>query len=241
MGLSFLADVSGGIRIDASWGTYAKEPVPGFTSFRDDGATPELWFRTPGSASVDLTAADLAGCDAILRPPRQRVSSHHDAGRLDIDIVSRPWERNVRLLTVTLVNTGRDEAARSTRLPSLNVHCGPPRSARAAYYPIRAVPPLSRTRRNSRLRCFIGTGLPMPSVTAARRIGRSRKGACRASERKHCLCSSRRPSSLSIGRKGSSYRCARWPEASTSELTGSCRGRSLPPTGLGLKSARGSS
>jgi hypothetical protein len=107
MGLSFLADVSGGIRIDAAWGTYAKEPVPGFTSFRDDGATPELWFRTPGKASIDLTPEALAGRNVILRPPRQRVSSSHDAGRLDIDIVSRPWEGNLRLVTVTLVNTGR--------------------------------------------------------------------------------------------------------------------------------------
>ena len=61
MGLSFLADVSGGIRIDASWGTYAKEPVPGFSSFRNDGATPELWFRTPGSASIDLVPEEIAG------------------------------------------------------------------------------------------------------------------------------------------------------------------------------------
>jgi len=105
MGLSFLADVSGGIRIDAAWGTYEKEPVPGFSSFRDDGTTPELWFRTPGSGSIDLAPEDLAGRDVILRPARRRVSSPHVSGHLDIDIVSRPWEVNVRLVTVMLVNT----------------------------------------------------------------------------------------------------------------------------------------
>jgi hypothetical protein len=107
MGLSFLADVSGGLRIDASWGTYAKQPVPGFPGFRDDGTTPELWFRSPGRASIDLAPQDLAGRATAIRLSRQTVSSPHDAGRLDIDVVSRPRDGNVRLVTVTLVNTGR--------------------------------------------------------------------------------------------------------------------------------------
>jgi hypothetical protein len=107
MGLSFLADLSGGIRIDASWGTYAKQPVPGFPSFRGTGATPELWFRSPGKASIDLGVQELTGRDTIMRLPRRTVSSPRDSSRLDIDIVSRPREGNVRLVTVTLVNTGR--------------------------------------------------------------------------------------------------------------------------------------
>jgi hypothetical protein len=107
MGLSFLADVSGSIRLEASWGTYAKEPLPGFPGFRNDGGTPELWFRTPGSASIDLAPGELAGRDAILRPARRRLSPPKVSGRLEIDVVSRPWDGNVRLVTVTLVNTGR--------------------------------------------------------------------------------------------------------------------------------------
>jgi hypothetical protein len=82
MGLSFLADVSGGIHLAASWGTYAKESAPGFPGFRKDGGTPELWFRTPGSASIDIAPADLARRDAIIRPPRHTISPREVPGRL---------------------------------------------------------------------------------------------------------------------------------------------------------------
>lgn len=116
MGLSFLADVSGGIRIHASWGTYVRQPVPGFPSFRADGTTPELWFRTPGNATIDLAPGDLAGQDVILRPPPRRISPIEVSGCLEMHVVSRPRGGNLRLVTVTLVNSGR-----ITR--PINEHC----------------------------------------------------------------------------------------------------------------------
>src|SRR5690348_5160230 len=108
MGLSFLVDVSGGIRIDASWGTYHKEEVPGFITFRDGGPVPGLWFRTSGSASFELSRDDLAGRTGIIRPARRTISPE-GRGQLEVDVVSRPREGNVRLVTVTLVNANRQK------------------------------------------------------------------------------------------------------------------------------------
>ncbi|WP_372426154.1 helicase-related protein [Salinarimonas chemoclinalis] len=106
MGLSFLADVGAGIRIEASWGTYHKEFVKDFPGYRKDGRDPELWFRTPGTATEEIAAADIVGVDRIMRPTRIRISPPDAHGQLDIDIVSRPWDGRRRLITVTLVNSG---------------------------------------------------------------------------------------------------------------------------------------
>lgn len=107
MGLSFLADVSGGIRVEAKWGTYHKEEVLGFSTYRKDGSPPELWFRTPGRASEDFLVTDLAGRESRMRPRRRRVSQPDLEGQLEIDVVSRPWNENLRLITVTLVNVAQ--------------------------------------------------------------------------------------------------------------------------------------
>ena len=64
MGFSFMADVVGGIRIEASWGTYSKREIDGYPGvLQPEGAKPgrksELWFRIPGNKTVTLSAKDL--------------------------------------------------------------------------------------------------------------------------------------------------------------------------------------
>lgn len=115
MGLSFLADISGGIVVEASWGTYRKEAVPGYPNYRDDGSTPELWFRIPGSARIELAREELTASSGILRLPRRTISPTNCEGRLELDVVSRPRENGKRLITVTLVNSAKAERGTNER------------------------------------------------------------------------------------------------------------------------------
>ncbi|MEO6783338.1 MAG: hypothetical protein ABI407_17990, partial [Bradyrhizobium sp.] len=104
MGISFLADVSGGLLLEAYWGTYRKEPVSGYPGVlgsenqSESNRDAEPWFRIPGKASIPLSAADLT------RPNIKRSLDSADAqGSLVMDVVSRPW-KGKRLITVTLIN-----------------------------------------------------------------------------------------------------------------------------------------
>ncbi len=89
MGVSFLADVSGGLRIEANWGTYRKVAVKGFPSHRDD-EVPELWFRTPLTLSLDVTASEL-GSSSSVATLRRTISPADSSGQLALDVISRPW------------------------------------------------------------------------------------------------------------------------------------------------------
>lgn len=103
MGISFLADASGGLRIEAAWGAYRKEVVRGYSSHVQGQDETELWFRTAGSATVDLDAKQLT------KPRHRPTISPPDAhGVLVLDVVSRPWQHGRRLITVTLVNSTDD-------------------------------------------------------------------------------------------------------------------------------------
>src|SRR5260370_25298709 len=104
MGVSFLADVSGGLCIRADWGTYRKEKVAGYPQYRRDGKVPELWFRQPGTALMEVSKNDLEDGPRVRRL-RKVVSSPEDAGQLVIDIVSRSWSAGLRLVTLTILNT----------------------------------------------------------------------------------------------------------------------------------------
>jgi hypothetical protein len=117
MGISFLADPSGGIRIEASWGTYSKVAVKGFPSYRNDGSDPELWFRQPGTHQpIELSFAELGGNAKAPVRKRITVSPADVPARLAVDVVSRHWSEGIRLLTVTLINTG-------TVTTPINEHC----------------------------------------------------------------------------------------------------------------------
>lgn len=104
MGISFLADVTGGLRIVAGWGTYGLQTLKGYpTSAGEGGSDPELWFRRPGSAEREFAATELSGAGIVRE--RRVVSGQGTHGRLELDIVSRPWgDGSLRLVTVTLVN-----------------------------------------------------------------------------------------------------------------------------------------
>ncbi len=100
MGLSFLADVSGGLTIAASWAIYRQVAVEGYPASKD-GTVPRLWFRYPKQATLDFNSEELRRAQR-----RLTISDGQSEGMLDLDIVSRPWKRtNLRLITVTLVNT----------------------------------------------------------------------------------------------------------------------------------------
>lgn len=99
MGLSFLADVSGGLTVAASWAIYRQVAVDGYPASKD-GTVPRLWFRYPKEVTLNFKPEKL-------RRTRQRqtISDSQSDGILDLDVVSRPWKRtNLRLITVTLVN-----------------------------------------------------------------------------------------------------------------------------------------
>ncbi len=115
MGVSFLVDVSGGLRITASWGQYEKRPVPGFPQYKDNAGDPELWFRFPGSTVLDVSRAELE-TNTAHDQFRKNISSPKGHGQLSLDIVSRPWSGGLRLITVTLIN-----ASRATR--PINENC----------------------------------------------------------------------------------------------------------------------
>ena len=64
MGFSFMADVVGGIRIEASWGTYSKREIDGYPGVLQpegtkSGRKSELWFRVSGGKTITLSAKDL--------------------------------------------------------------------------------------------------------------------------------------------------------------------------------------
>jgi hypothetical protein len=103
MGVSFLADVSGGLQVEAKWGTYHKESVDGYPGVIGSQKNAKLWFRTPGKSSVHLDGHQLS------KPRfRQRISAEHSHGELVLDVVSRQWGKGQRLVTVTLVNSTAD-------------------------------------------------------------------------------------------------------------------------------------
>ena len=99
MGMSFLADVSGDFFIEAQWGTYHKQAVPGYAGHIHSQDEAELWFRTPGIASIKLDANQLS-----TPRYRQTISPADAHGVLVLDVVSRPWQQGRRLITVTLLN-----------------------------------------------------------------------------------------------------------------------------------------
>ncbi len=103
MGFSFMADVVGGIRIEASWGTYSKQEIDGYPGLlQPEGAKPgrksELWFRIPGNKTVTLSEKDLGSGKFS-----EKISAVGSEGDLYLDVVSRPWNGR-RLITVTLIN-----------------------------------------------------------------------------------------------------------------------------------------
>jgi hypothetical protein len=59
MGISFLAQVRGGFRIECRWGTYHKTPIEGVPSLRPGGDPPLFWFRRQRSSSQDYAAEAL--------------------------------------------------------------------------------------------------------------------------------------------------------------------------------------
>jgi hypothetical protein len=152
MGISFLAETVGGLRIDIGWGTYRKEPLDGYPGVlgserqAETGRDVEPWFRIPGAASVTLSDIDL-------REPsnRQPLASPTSQGILELDVVSRPWNGK-RLITVTLIN-----ATSETKPVNENCffQCGLSvvQRARPASNPIQDDPNRSKTARNVRFRC----------------------------------------------------------------------------------------
>src|SRR5262249_54843704 len=103
MGISFLADVSDRLRIEATWVTYHKEPVRGYTSHYADQDETALWFRKAHKSSTDLDAGQLSR-----QRYRQTISPSSGHGVLDLDVVSRPWQQGRGLITVPLVNSTSD-------------------------------------------------------------------------------------------------------------------------------------
>ena len=99
MGLSFLADVSGGLNVTASWAVYQQVEIDGYPPQRN-GTPARLWFRYPKEVPLAFAAGELS-------EPRDRktISDGQGLGVLDLDIVSRPWkDTRLRLITLTLVN-----------------------------------------------------------------------------------------------------------------------------------------
>jgi hypothetical protein len=104
MGISFLADISGGLRIEASWGTYQKREIDGYPGVLGQQDPPkkqwkaEPWFRAPGKASLTLTRKEF-------ETPRWRkeLTASGSNSVLSLDIVSRAWGGK-RLVTITLMN-----------------------------------------------------------------------------------------------------------------------------------------
>ena len=99
MGLSFLADVSGGLTVTAFWAVYQQVEVDGYPPQRD-GSPARLWFRYPKDTTLTFSPGDLGRVR-----DRKTISDGQSQGVLVLDIVSRPWrDTGLRLITVTLVN-----------------------------------------------------------------------------------------------------------------------------------------
>ena len=103
MGVSFLADVSGGLQIEAQWGTYRKESIDGYPGVISSQKDAKLWFRTPGKSSTYLDGRRLSKARY-----RKTISSENSYGTLTLDVVSRQWDKGLHLVTVTLVNSTAD-------------------------------------------------------------------------------------------------------------------------------------
>lgn len=99
MGISFLADVSGGISIDVGWAVYEKRDENGKRPNSQGDDSTKVWFRFPKTASKVLTPAELQK-----KHDRWQISAPDSEAVLMLDVVSRPWQRNKRLVTVTLLN-----------------------------------------------------------------------------------------------------------------------------------------
>lgn len=118
MGISFLASPRGGLRLEATWGTYRKEVVRGYHPPKKDGGDQELWFRVPGkSKPIELSFEDLGGEAGGTKRKRITVSPEGGAGTLVVEVVSRRWSDGLeRLVTVTLINDGEV-------VSPINEHC----------------------------------------------------------------------------------------------------------------------
>ena len=107
IGISFLARVGGGFRIQCRWGTYKKTFIEGVSSLKPDGDPPLFWLRRQRSSVQDYAVEEIRK-DRRARLRRRMISHAEDHGELEIDVISRLWEGGeFRLITVTLINTGR--------------------------------------------------------------------------------------------------------------------------------------
>jgi archaellum component FlaD/FlaE len=85
MGLSFLADVSGGLTVAASWAIYRQVAVDGYPASKN-GTVPRLWFRYPKEVTLNFKPEELRRTQQ-----RQTISDGQSEGVVDLVIVSRPW------------------------------------------------------------------------------------------------------------------------------------------------------
>lgn len=103
MGISFLADVSGGLEVDVRWAVYEKRDEKGRKPDRKEDEGAKVWFRFPKSKLIVLTSAQLQS-----KHERTTISPSDSEAILDLDVVSRPWGDNKRLVTITLLNATPD-------------------------------------------------------------------------------------------------------------------------------------
>ncbi|MBO4224739.1 helicase-related protein [Bradyrhizobium neotropicale] len=120
MGISFLARIGEGFEVNAKWGAYSKNPIPSETLWQSEirrqkpGKDPEYWFRRQEGKTERLPAAELQNRKHLAR---RVLTDTHSPGRLELDVVSRPWKVDgIRLVTVTLINATESKA-------SLNEKC----------------------------------------------------------------------------------------------------------------------
>jgi hypothetical protein len=99
MGISFLADVSGGVTVDVRWAVYDKRDENGKKPDAKGDDRTKFWFRFPNTASITLTSAQLQK-----KHDRRQISAPDSVAVLMLDVVSRPWQGDKRLVTVTLLN-----------------------------------------------------------------------------------------------------------------------------------------
>jgi hypothetical protein len=94
MGISFLADVSGGLKIRVKWAIYRRSSGPALGGHAADDESPEYWFRIPGACEHEIAAEDTG-------VRRKELTCCEN---LTIDFMSRPRPGGRRLITVTLLN-----------------------------------------------------------------------------------------------------------------------------------------
>jgi len=100
MGISFLADTSGGLSVEVRWATYDPRHLPGWAGAR--GPDEQLWFRSPNAAVVTVDPAGET-------PTTQREVALADGAGPVLAVIDRPWQGPQRLITLTLINK-RQEA-----------------------------------------------------------------------------------------------------------------------------------